>query len=338
MKQVAFICALLAATPAYADNPLDDQILLENPQLKRVTHTGSDWFVTAKKRVDVATAASIADGVCNTLNRHNAGGSNVDVNVVDQATRLISATTCKPLPAPATPQPQPAKNSIVGDLILLAFVIGVPVFVIWHVRKSAAEKRAGDEWWARRQSIIDQNEDTFEREASADWPIMLSDFAGVGGSEGEYLMMSADQCRIRRAGVEFYPELKIRNDRIIDCRTIVSVEVQRESRTFMHLDMSSRTATKGAYRRAFAGEILFGPVGGIVAGATAPTETHGTMSGEQKTVYGPIDLVIGTTDLYQPVIKMRMRDMDVAETWMHRIKGAIALCQRRAEVPRNGKL
>jgi hypothetical protein len=157
---------------------------------------------------------------------------------------------------------------------------------------------------------------------------MLSNF---GFNESDYLMMSADQCRLRRARVEFYPGLRIENDRIIDVRTIVSVEVQRESRTFMHLDMSSRTATKGAYRRAFAGEILFGSVGGIVAGAAAPTETRGTMSGEQKTVYGPIDLVIGTTDLYQPVVKMRMRDMDLAETWMHRIKGAIALCQGRVE-------
>lgn len=328
MKQLAFISALLVATPAYADIPLDHQILLENPQLKRATLTGSEWFVTVKKRVDVATAASIAEGVCNTLNRHNARGSDVEVRVVDRATKLISATTCTPPPAPAPPQLQPAQNSIVDDLIFLAFLIGIPVLAIWHVRKRAADKRADAERRAHRQRVIDQNEDTFERDASADWPIMLSDFEFIGS---EYLMMSADQCRLRRASVDFYPELRIKNDRIIDVETIVSVEVQRESRTFMHLDMNSRTATKGAYRRAFAGEVLFGPVGGIVAGGTAPTETRGTMSGEQKTVYGPIDLVIGTTDLYQPVVKMRMRDMDLAETWMHRIKGAIALCQRRVE-------
>ena len=69
---------------------------------------------------------------------------------------------------------------------------------------------------------------------------------------------------------------------------------------------------------------------GAVVGAVAAKKTSTEMTtGNSETRIGPIYLIVGTTDINTPMVKHKMPT--IAEDWLRRIRGAIALIDRTSD-------
>lgn len=211
---------------------------------------------------------------------------------------------------------------------VIAILVVVFLVIVFGINAGANQQLIAAQNKSEREQRMTQGHiraTEFESENAADWPVFHKD---SGEWHKEYLLMSADQARLRRATVRVNPVFEVKLDTIIDVGDIVSVEIQRSATTVMQLDMQSVTKKKGGLTRALVGGLIAGPAGAIVGAGTAGSVTSGSTTGKQVTSYGPIDLVIGITDLHNPVVKMRMLSMPSAEDWLHRIRGAITLRSR----------
>jgi len=173
---------------------------------------------------------------------------------------------------------------------------------------------------AARERLAD-----FEKALDVEWP--LREQSSGGSRYREYLMMSADQRLFRIANVSFHPGVEILKSLTVSVQTIVSVELQQSSETVMRMDSVSTTKKGSPLLRAAIGGIAFGGAGAVVGAVSAKQTTTGKTTGKSETRKGPIYLVIGTTDFQTPMVKFKMSNMDVAEQWLHRLRGAISMCR-----------
>jgi hypothetical protein len=144
-----------------------------------------------------------------------------------------------------------------------------------------------------------------------------------------YLMMTGDQSRVRIANVKLQPDYELRDDQVVEVSAIASAEIQQSSETVMKFESTAVTSKKGGLGRAAVGGVLFGGAGAVVGAVTAPTTSTHSAKGQSETRKGPIYLIIGTTDIHRPVLKIQLPSMGIAEEWLHRIRGAKALMADR---------
>jgi hypothetical protein len=220
----------------------------------------------------------------------------------------------------------------------MEWVLGISIiavlFVFWLLKgeKSSLENEkiveahhAGEEV---KTIAAEERRDNFEKSLDENWPVREQ---SSGRRYREYLMMSFDQASLRIANVKFHPEVQVHKEHLVPVQTLVSVELQQSSETIMRLESVTTTKKSSPLLRAAVGGIAFGGAGAVVGAVSAKQTSTGTTTGKSETRKGPIYLVIGTTDLHTPMIKYKMPNMDVAEQWLHRIRGAIAVCSRRRE-------
>lgn len=177
---------------------------------------------------------------------------------------------------------------------------------------------------AAAQLLCVETEESFV----AEWPVREG---SSGTLSREYLMISIDQKYLRVADVSYHPKVEFKRDHIIAVRDLVSVELQQSSETIMRLETMTTTKKNSPLLRAAVGGIAFGGAGAIVGAVSAKETSTGTTTSKSVTKKGPIYLVIGTTDIKTPLVKYKIPDlnMDKAEQWLHRIRGAIAVCERQ---------
>ena len=206
-------------------------------------------------------------------------------------------------------------------------VIIVFIFLMGQKRASDREIRRDEKLTAlnAKMSIARQHIANFENELEATWPACDG---SLDWRQRDYIMMSRDQIHLRFAGVEFFPELQIKRDQTVAVGDIVTVELQQSSETIMRYETTTTTKKGSPLLRAAVGGLAFGGAGAVVGAVSAKESSAGTTTGTSQTRKGPIYLVIGTTDIHHPMVKHKMPNMEVAESWLHRIRGAIALLSR----------
>lgn len=206
-------------------------------------------------------------------------------------------------------------------IVITAVALMLFVWIIHGERKQKekyallqAKQKLLDEQGRRRAA-------EFEPSWDQEWPVRHQ---GRGERYRDYIMMSGDQRRLRFIGAKFIPEFELRRDEVIAVEDIVTVELQQSSETIMRYETTTTTKQGAPLMRAAVGGLAFGGAGAVVGAVSAKKTSTGTATGRSETRKGPIYLVIGTTDIHNPMIKHTMPDMTTAESWLHRIRGAIA--------------
>lgn len=162
----------------------------------------------------------------------------------------------------------------------------------------------------------------FEESVREEWPVV---HAGRSRPDREYFMISADRSRLRWARVQLRPAYTVVDERVVALDTVLSVELQQSSRTVMRLETQAVTKKTGALGRAVVGGVLLGGAGAVIGAATAGGQTTATTKSKSLTRDGPTYVVIGTTDLERPMLKVKMSGVTAGEEWVHRIKASLEL-------------
>jgi hypothetical protein len=165
--------------------------------------------------------------------------------------------------------------------------------------------------------------DAFEHDIRAEWPVFHC--KASNWRNRRYLLMSSDQRRLGLMWARWRDDLEIEWDALIDLTAVVSVELQQNETTFMKLETSGTTKKSGALGRAAVGGVLFGGAGAIVGAASAGSKIETTTTSTSQTLQGTTYLVIGTTDMLNPLHKVSMISRGEGERWLHRIRGALAV-------------
>lgn len=205
--------------------------------------------------------------------------------------------------------------------LLFAIIGGVLLFCFFALR-STNERRS----WAAVSSDQAKADETqhrlYEESLKPAWPVI---HAGRSRPEREYFMISADRSRLRWSRVQLRPNYTVLEEREVRLDTVLSVELEQSSRTVMRLETQSVTKKSGALGRAVVGGVLLGGAGAVVGAATASGKTTGTTKSKSVTRDGPTYIVIGTTDLERPMLKVRMIGVTAGQEWVHRIKASLEL-------------
>lgn len=162
----------------------------------------------------------------------------------------------------------------------------------------------------------------YEESLRPEWPVV---HAGRSRPEREYFMISADRTRLRWTRVQLRLSYSVVEEREVHLGTVLSVELQQSSRTVMRLETQAVTKKSGALGRAVVGGVLLGGAGAVVGAATAGGQTTATTKSKSHTRDGPTYVVIGTTDLERPMLKVRMSGVTAGEERVHRIKASLEL-------------
>lgn len=195
-------------------------------------------------------------------------------------------------------------RGLLSGLITGTIVAGVVVLVMWvRIKHTNRIKLA-------RQAL-----DNFKVELASSYAFIFHAASGNllcmdrEGTELRFLQVGTEGGIVRRDA-----------DLMVKMDDVVSVDLVKNERVVT--ETVTDTKKQGALGRAVIGELLFGPAGAIVGASSASSKSRSV--GLERRIYETSELVFGLSDFQNPIVRFVSDDHIQSETWLHRIRSAMA--------------
>jgi hypothetical protein len=200
------------------------------------------------------------------------------------------------------------------------------------------QKAIDDERRAKEREANQQRRDS-AREAAEQWPadqsgwthISKARMMHVAGQPHCYFMIGETSPRLRIVTYQVSQEFTIDGETEIDLARVISMNIASPSVTKIRSKTVPVTTIehkkKSPIARGLVGGALLGPAGLVLGAASGlnskvtSSVSHEKVQEEYETLGDP-QLIIGTSDKDNPVLKMKFDPPSLADEWMYRIMGA----------------